>query len=73
MRTLYCRSEKCRRAIVLEDGEDLQACPACRGRYFGSEPLAAADRPLTWTEQDLRFLRSLRITIGTTGDNHEGA
>jgi hypothetical protein len=54
--------------MVLDDGDELAACPRCRGRAFGTEPLEVAGHPLTWTEQDLRFLRSLRISIVTPAD-----
>jgi len=65
--TLYCC--RCGTAQILPTGAKPVPCVGreprepCGGGYFSTEPPPVAERPLTWTENDRRFLARLRIAI----------
>lgn len=59
-RVLYCC--RCGHPLILEQVQHPVPCE-CGSRYFDHEPPKREPVPLVWTENDVRFLRSLRISV----------
>lgn len=58
MPALYCRRCGKPQWVV----HRIQACEGCGALWFGTEPINVRQKPFAVTEDDRRFLRSLRIS-----------